>query len=68
MKYYDIHVTYGKRDGDGYSIPIAIENGNEEDAIAKAKENDLFEYEEDIDDIDYVNEIDEEEYNEMICI
>lgn len=68
MKYYDIHVKYGKKDSDGYSIPIAIENGNEEDAIAKAKENDLFEYEEDIDDIDYVNEIDEEEYNEMICI
>ena len=65
MKYYDIHVTYGKKDGDGYSIPIAIENGTEGDAIEKAKAEGKFEYEEDIDCIDYVEEIDEDEYNDM---
>ena len=28
MRYFDIHVTYGDKDGDGYSIPVAI-NGND---------------------------------------
>ena len=35
-KYFDIHVTYGEKDGDGYSIPI-IANSEEEAKQSAAK-------------------------------
>ena len=66
MRYYDIHVQYGSKDGDGYSIPIAIEKGNENVAIKKAVKNGCFEYEEDVNDIDYIEEISKEEYYQMV--
>lgn len=62
-KYFDIHVTYGKKDGDGYSIPIIA--NNEEEAKQKAIDRKFFEYEDDVNDIDYIEEITEEEYNAM---
>lgn len=65
MKYYDIHVKFGNRDKDGYSIPIAIEEGGKEEAIQQAADADLFEYEEDRQSIDNVQEISKEEYEEM---
>ena len=67
MRYFDIHVTYGDKDGKGYSIPVAI-NGNEEDAIKKAKEDNMFEYEEDIKNIDYIDEMSEEDFKEIYSI
>lgn len=67
MRYFDIHVTYGDKDGDGYSIPVAI-NGNEEDAIKKAKEDNMFEYEEDIENIDYIDEMSEEDFKEIYSV
>lgn len=66
MKYYGIHVTYGKGDSDGYSIPVAIENGSEDDAIQKAIDDGMFEELEDIDNIDYVEELSEKDYKDMI--
>lgn len=63
MKYFDIHVCYGHKDGDGYSIPIIATD--EDDAKARAVKEKLFEFEEDVHDIDYIEEISEEEYNEM---
>ena len=66
MKYFDVHVTFGDRDGDGYSIPIQLESGTEDDAIEFAKENNLFEYEEDVNNVDYVEEITKDEYNAMV--
>lgn len=62
-KYFDIHVTYGNKDGDGYSIPIIA--NNEEDAKQKAINENLFEYEDDVNDIDYIREITTEEYEVM---
>jgi hypothetical protein len=62
-KYFDIHVTYGEKDGDGYSIPIIA--NNKEDAKQKAFDEKLFEYEDDVNDIDYIEEITKEEYNAM---
>lgn len=64
MKYYDIHVQYDNGDGDGYSIPIAVD-GDEDAAVEKAKAEDRFEYEEDVNDIDYIDELTKEEYEEM---
>lgn len=62
-KYFDVHVTYGKKDGDGYSIPIkAI---NKEAAKQKAINEKLFEYEDDVNDIDYIEEISKEDYKQM---
>ena len=65
MKYYGIHVTYGKGDSDGYTIPVVIEQGYEEDAIDKAIDACLFHELEDIDNIDYVEELSEEAYDNM---
>ena len=65
MKYYEIHVTYGPSDSDGYSIVVAIENGDEEAAVEKAIDNGMFEEICDIDNIDYVEELSEEEYMQM---
>ena len=62
-KYFDIHVTYGNKDGDGYSIPIIA--NSEEDARQKAINENLFEYEDDVNDIDYIEEITQEDYNAM---
>ena len=62
-KYFDIHVTYGEKDGDGYSIFI-IANDKEE-AKQKAIDEKLFEYEYDVNDIDYIEEITQEDYNEI---
>lgn len=62
-KYFDIHVTYGEKDGDGYSIPIIAKN--EEEAKQKAIDGKFFEYEDDVNDIDYIEEITEEEYSAM---
>ena len=61
--YFDIHVTYGEKDGDGYSIPIIA--NNEEEAKQKAIDGKFFEYEDDVNDIDYIEEITEEEYSAM---
>lgn len=65
MKYFDIHVHYGRKDSDGYSVPIAIENGTKETALELAKETDRFEYKDDVNCIDYVEEITEEEFRDM---
>lgn len=65
MKYYEIHVTYGNNDGDGYTIPIAIENGNEDEVVQKAVNDCLFEEPEDVENIDYIEELEEDEYNDM---
>ena len=62
-RFFDIHIQYGKKDGDGYSIPIVARS--KEDAIAQAKANNLFEYEDDVKDIDYVNELSQEEFEAM---
>ena len=62
-KYFDIHVSYGDKDGDGYSVPIVA--GNEADAKQKAVSENLFEYENDVNDIDYIAEITKEEYDLM---
>lgn len=66
MKYYDIHVHYGRKDSDGYSIPIAIEEGDEQVAIEKAKTENRFQYEDDLNCIDYVEEIEKDEYDDMV--
>ncbi len=63
MKYFDIHVSYGPKDSDGYSIPIIAKD--EDDAKARAIKEELFEFEEDVHDVDYIEEISEEEYNKM---
>jgi hypothetical protein len=57
MNYYGIHITYGNGDSDGYTIPIAIKDGDEEAAIQKAVKKSLFEAQEDINNIDYIEEI-----------
>ena len=62
-KYFDIHVTYGNKDGDGYSIPIIA--NSKEDAKQKAISESLFEYDDDVYDIDYIEEITKDEYNTM---
>ena len=62
-KYFDIHVKYGEKDGDGYSIPIIA--NNKEKAKQKAIDGKFFEYEDDVNDIDYIEEITEEEYSAM---
>ena len=62
-KYFDIHVTYGEKDGDGYSIPIIA--NSEEEAKQKAIDENLFEYEDDVNDIDYIEEISKEDYKQM---
>lgn len=64
MKYYDIHIQYDNGDGNGYSIPIAVD-GDKNAAVEKAKTDNRFEYEEDVNDIDYINELTKEEYAEM---
>lgn len=66
MKYYGIHVTYGEGDSDGYTIPVAIENGDTEVAVDMAINNGLFQELEDIDNIDYVEELLEKDYKDMI--
>ena len=62
-QYFDIHVTYGEKDGDGYSIPIIA--NSEEEAKQKAIDENLFEYEDDVNDIDYIEEISKEDYKQM---
>lgn len=62
-KYFDLHVKYGDKDGDGYSIPIIA--NSKEDAKQRAISERLFEYEDDVYDIDYIEEITKNEYNEM---
>ena len=62
IKYYGIHVTTGKNSG-GYTVPIAVnDNETENEAIVKAKQEQLFEFENDINNVDYVEEVTEEEY------
>lgn len=62
MKYYGIHVTTRKNSG-GYTVPIAVnDNETENEAIVKAKQEQLFEFENDINNVDYVEEVTEEEY------
>ena len=62
-KYFDIHVKYGDKDGDGYSIPIIA--NSKEDAKQRAINERLFEYEDDVHNIDYIEEITKDEYSEM---
>lgn len=64
MKYFDIHVSYGEKDGDGYSIPVIA--SSKEEAKQKAIDRKMFEYEEDVNDIDYIEEITKEEYDDMV--
>ena len=61
--YYEIHVTYGTGDSDGYTIVAKGEY--EDDAINNALRDGLFEEQADVDNIDYVSEISEEEYEEL---
>ena len=61
--YFDIHVTYGPADSDGYSVFVEFDGlAGEQDAVDKAVEDCLFHEPEDIGKIDYVAEIDEETY------
>ena len=61
--YFDIHVTYGPGDGDGYSVFVELAGpASEQNAIEKAKKEELFEEPEDIHMIDSVDEIDEDMY------
>lgn len=62
-KYFDIHVKYGDKDKDGYSIPIIA--NSKEDAKQRAINERFFEYEDDVYDIDYIEEITKGEYSEM---
>ena len=63
MKYYGIHVTTGGKDSGGYTVPIAVnDNETENEVIVKAKQEQLFELENDINNVDYVEEVTEEEY------
>lgn len=44
-------------------MPIAVnDNETENEAIVKAKQEQLFEFENDINNVDYVEEVTEEEY------
>ena len=63
-KYFDIYVRYGKKESDGYSIPVIAEN--KEDAKLKAINENLFYYEDDANDINYIKELTKEEYDRMI--
>lgn len=60
-KYYDISVTYGPDDGDGYSIFV---EGflDENEAVPYAAKLNLFQEPEDVNSINYVDEITREEY------
>lgn len=62
--YYDIHVNYGHKDGDGYSIFIICDEQDDEKAINKAIEEERFEYPDDVYDVDYVCLISKQEYSE----
>lgn len=65
IKYWDIHITYGNRDGDGYSIFFKSRKSfNSDEAIEEAKNDGKFKELGDLNYIDYVEEITEEEYLE----
>jgi len=60
--YYDIHVFISRQDG--YSITLKSDEPLEEDdAIERAAEANLFTEDGDQNHVDYVEEISEEEYN-----
>ena len=61
MKYFDIHVVYDDKNNEGYSIFVEAES--KDDAMYKAKNDNLFTSKGDFEDIDYIEEIDKEEYN-----
>ena len=65
-KYYIIHVRHGRRDGEGYSVIIAIENGDEHVAIEQMIDKGYYDCIEDIHDIGYVREIGKDEYDQLI--
>jgi len=67
MKYWEIHVTYGKGDGDGYSIFLKTENSFDENEVTQeAIDACKFQEPEDLSNIDSVSEITEEDYNEAV--
>ena len=63
-KYFIIHVKYGRREGEGYSVFIKIDDGDERTAIEQMKEKGYFDWIEDVSDIGYVREITQEEYEQ----
>lgn len=62
--YYDIHVSYGQKDSDGYSIFIACDTEDSDEVIKIAINDNRFEFIDDVSYIDYVHQISLEEYNE----
>lgn len=63
-KIFDIHVNYGDKDREGYSIFVSTVM-NKQEAVDKAVKNVMFEEPEDINRIDYVEEISLEEFLEI---
>lgn len=59
-KYYVIHIILDNETNRGYSIYVIA--NSEEDALEKAKKEELFTSEYDFEDVDYIEEINEEEY------
>lgn len=65
MKYYDIHMVVKDDCKEGYSVFLAMpDNAGEGDAIAKMKDEHLYEEPEDLDNIDYIGEVSEKEFKE----
>jgi len=61
--YFEISVTYGPHDGDGYSVFVELDGpASEQDAVDKAVNDCLFHEPEDAGNIDFVEEIGEDVY------
>jgi hypothetical protein len=60
MKYYDIYMTIEDDCKEGYSVFVAAKN--EDEAIKKLKDEELYEDEEDLDNIKSVTEISYEDF------
>lgn len=66
--YFEIHVSFNTgRDSDGYSVFVAINCDDENDALQYAIANNLFTDEGDEEFVDYIDEIDEDEYDDAKC-
>lgn len=66
MKYFIIHIKHGRRDGCGYSVLTAIENGNEEDAVKQIVAKNYLDWFEDAADTGYTREISLSEYESLV--
>lgn len=65
--YFEVHVTFGEKDGDGYSIFVELDGpAGAQDALDKVRDEHLYQEPEDLNNIDYIDEIDEHQYYECI--